>query len=744
MFEAGMRDRPFARPGIRRIAAVVLGLAALQSAPGVEGSCRPTSEPLALTAGALQVPRGAGGERGNFALNELARVERGLGREVVRDLGARMQLAEYANDAVSMAVLAAAYSADGADAEARQWAERALQAARTAPAHGEAVVAAVTSTVYFRLGLREEGLALLRRAATLYREAGDRPAAALVALNLARASRQPDEQRQMIATTLAELDTLGQSAHGRQAAVEAARIATELLPDSAMPGLLRQLDALAAAARATNDRQTLADTYYARALLAERRRAWPEVLRHNDAALAFAASGAVAAVAIAPDWLWQRGRALRALGKTDEAGSVYAELIVRLEQLKPAIDPALLGAGSTFRERYGDAYLELADLLLARTKTAGGEQRQSLLRRVREVTEFSKVVEVADYFRDPCIAPVVRARTVEAADARAITLYPIVFADRVELLVSRQSQISLATVPVQRAELVRIIDEFRLLLEKRATRQHLRPSRRLYDLLIRPVEELVIDSAGSTLVIVPDSILRTIPFAALHDGERYLVEKTALGTTISLSLTDPRKIDTVGVRAAVLGLTEARLGFAELPAVKEETGCISRVLHTEPQLDAGFTRKLLIANLSSEAPAIVHIASHGQFATDPRESFLLTYDARMDLDSLRAAVGAGAAGGRSLELLMLSACQTAAGDERSAMGLAGVALRSGARSALASLWFVNDDSTAELSARFYENLIARKLTRAAALREAQVAMIRDEHYSHPAYWAPFLMIGSWL
>ena len=116
----------------------------------------------------------------------------------------------------------------------------------------------------------------------------------------------------------------------------------------------------------------------------------------------------------------------------------------------------------------------------------------------------------------------------------------------------------------------------------------------------------------------------------------------------------------------------------------------------------------------------------------------------MDIDSLRAAVGAGTARSRSLELLMLSACQTAAGDERSAMGLAGVALRSGARSALASLWFVNDDSTAELSSRFYENLITRKLTRADSLRAAQVAMIHDDRYAHPAYWAPFLMIGSWL
>ncbi len=660
MSEAATPDPRAFRPHLRRVLAVTLALAMAPATTLLAASCRPDAQPLILAAGASAVA--SAGSSSDAVLDQLARVERGQGRDVVRDLSARIKTPGDVNDALTMAVLAAAYSADGADSEAREWAERAMQAAGNSSA--TAAVATVTSTVYFRLGLREEGLVLLRRGAQLYRAAGDRPAAALVSLNLARASRQPDEQRQMIDAVLAEWPALTQTFRGRKAAVETLRLAAELLPDAGLPGLNRPLETLAAAASAANDRPAQADIQFARALLAERRAAWGAVVRHNDAALTLAASGSVA---VSPDWLWQRGRALRAQGEPDRARSIYADLIARLEQLKPAIDPALLGAGSTFRERYGDAYLEYADLLLGRARGTGGDERQTLLRRVREVTEFSKLVEVADYYRDPCIASAVAPRTVEAADARAITLYPIVFADRIELLVSRQSQISLATVTVPRAELVKLIGEFRLLLEKRATRQHLRPSRRLYDLLIRPIEAMVFETPG-TLVIVPDAILRTMPFAALNDGEKYLVEKTSIGTTISLSLTDPRKIDAVGVRAAVLGLTEARLGFAELPAVKEETGRISKLLQTQPQLDEGFTRNLLITNLSSAAPSIVHIASHGQFATDPRESFLLTYDARMDIDTLRAAVGAGAARSRSLELLMLSACQTAAGDERSGDG----------------------------------------------------------------------------
>ena len=327
-------------PRLRRMVAVLLGAAALQATPEALAACRNADDTLLHIANAPAVP--LAGNRSDSVLNELARVERGLGREVVRDLTARMKSPGYAGEALTMAVLAAAHSADGADTEARQWAERAMQAAGTSNALFVATVATVTSTVYFRLGLREEGLVLLRRGATLYREAGDISAAALVSLNLARASRQPEEQRQMIESVLAELPALNQGVRGRQAAAETLRMAVMLLPDAALPGLNRPLDTLAESARIARDPHASADISFARALLAERRAGWTEVIRHNDAALTLAASGAVA---ISPDWLWQRGRALRAQGQVNEARSIYADLIARLEQLKPSIDPALLGAG---------------------------------------------------------------------------------------------------------------------------------------------------------------------------------------------------------------------------------------------------------------------------------------------------------------------------------------------------------------------------------------------------------------
>ena len=671
----------------------------------------------------------------------LARIDRGFGREVVRDILRRYPAGGAPPDAVTTAILAAAYGSEGADTEAREVADRALRAVRTDSPSREAQVTAIVSTVFLRLGLRDEGVALLKRASTLYLQSGDNLSAARVSINLARASRTLDERIQATDAAIAQLPVMESTALSRHTAFAVVRLAAELFPLTRLPEVEKHIDWLLRNARQFRDKSAEADAHFLRALVSERRQQWSLAFAENDASLTLAAK---AALPVAPDWLWQRARLLRAMTKLDEARAIYADLIARLGPMKSALDPVLLGIGSSFRERYGDAYLEYADLLLTHSQTAVAAERQRLLRHAREVAEFSKVVEISDYFRDPCIGSVAQAQAVDAADTAAVTLYPIVFSDRMDLLLSQGAKIELVTVPVARVDLVKAVRDFRGLLEKRTTAQHLRPSRRLYDMLIRPIEKFLPTEANATLVIVPDATLRSIPFSALHDGKRYLVERISLGTTVSLSLTNPRKIDTQDVRASVLGLTEARLGFTGLPAVKDETGRVAQTLRTSPQLDANFTRKRLMDEIALTNPSVVHIASHGQFSSDPRDSFLLTYDSKMDIDSLRAAVSSGSTANRSLELLMLSACQTAAGDERSAMGLAGVALRSGARSALASLWFVNDESTAELSSRFYENLIAKKLTRAAALRDAQMAMIADERFAHPAYWAPFLMIGSWL
>ncbi|MBY0431162.1 MAG: CHAT domain-containing protein, partial [Rhodospirillales bacterium] len=140
--------------------------------------------------------------------------------------------------------------------------------------------------------------------------------------------------------------------------------------------------------------------------------------------------------------------------------------------------------------------------------------------------------------------------------------------------------------------------------------------------------------------------------------------------------------------------------------------------------------------------SIIHIASHGFFGGEPEKTFVLTYETRLNMNKLEDLLKFERA--EPVELLTLSACDTAHGDDRAALGLGGVAVKAGARAALASLWPLVDESTELLVPEFYSQLRNSGLSKAQALRNAQLSILRQERYSHPAYWSPFILIGNWL
>jgi CHAT domain-containing protein len=156
----------------------------------------------------------------------------------------------------------------------------------------------------------------------------------------------------------------------------------------------------------------------------------------------------------------------------------------------------------------------------------------------------------------------------------------------------------------------------------------------------------------------------------------------------------------------------------------------------------------LLSNVEKELTenpySIVHIASHAQFDSDVTKTFLLTYDTKLNMDTLGRFMGLTTFRENAVELLTLSACQTAAGDDRAALGLAGIAVKAGARSALATLWVVNDPASAVLVSEFYRQLKDPSVSKAAALQQAQLKLLSDRRYRHPGYWGPFLLIGNWL
>jgi CHAT domain-containing protein len=454
--------------------------------------------------------------------------------------------------------------------------------------------------------------------------------------------------------------------------------------------------------------------------------------------------------AVAPEalyrWHWQTGRLKKAMGKRDEAITAYRQAAAALQSIRPEVALALRVVQSSFRESAGPVYFELADLLLLQA-AAIPERKKSepYLLEARDTIEQFKVAELRDYFRDECVdAARSRSKGIESLSKSAAVVYPILLPDRMELLVSLSSGLKRVSVPVTAETLTQEVRVFRKKVEKRTTLEYLPHAQQLYNWLIRPLEPVLKGLPIDTLVFVPDGPLRTIPMAALHDGKQFLIGKYAVATTPGLTLTDARPLKRGTINALSVGLTEAVQNFSPLPNVSQELKAIQGLYPGTLLLNKDFVVTRMEKELKEGRFTILHIASHGQMEGDPRKSFLLAFDGKLTMDKLTQAIGLLQFRDEPLELLTLSACQTAAGDDRAALGLAGVAIKAGAVSALATLWFINDQASSELVSEFYRQLKDSSVTKAVALQRAQLKLLDDPAFDHPAFWSPFLLLNNWL
>ncbi len=443
-------------------------------------------------------------------------------------------------------------------------------------------------------------------------------------------------------------------------------------------------------------------------------------------------------------WEWQQARLAAQRGDVEAALAGYRRAVAALQSVRHDIPVQYQDGRSSYRVTFGPLYREFSDLLLRRA-ASDPAHAQALRLEARGTIEQLKESELQDYFRDSCIADFKsRQRAIETIAAGTAVLYPISLPDRVELLVSFEQDQAQFTVPVSEAALSGEVQRFRELLEKRTTNEYLVPARQLYDQLIRPIDAALAAHHIDTLVVVPDTVLRIVPFAALHDGRNFLVERYATAIAPSLQLIDPRRLQLGGSVALVVGLSQSEQGFVALPEVPREVAAVHAIEGGKTLLDNAFTDASFADALKTAPYNIVHMASHAEFGTEPKQSFILAHDSKLTLDKLEADIKFDERRDSAVELLVLSACETASGDDRAALGLAGVALKAGARSAIASLWYVSDQASGDLVIDFYRQLQSNRLSKAMALQAAQRKLIAGLRFSHPAYWAPYLLIGNWL
>jgi len=501
----------------------------------------------------------------------------------------------------------------------------------------------------------------------------------------------------------------------------------------------------------------------------EQTQQWSEAQRLTEEALLLAQSSNAPDIAYL--WQWQLGRLLKVQAGEGKANSAtytsaiaaYKEAINTLNSLRNDLVATNLDLQFSFRESVEPVYRQLVGLLLQPpltppvappftksltpplSKGGLGGVSQENLQQAREVIESLQLAELDNFFREACLNA--RPEQIDRVDPKAAVIYPIILPDRLEVILSLPNQpLRHYATSIPQSELKSVLGKMRRALRRTAfDKERLPLAQQVYDWLIRPAESDLAASEIKTLVFALDGELKNLPMAVLHDGQQYLLEKYSIALTPSLQLLEPRPLTREHIKLLLGGLSEARLGFSRLPGVESEVKQIGSKITAQVLLNQQFTSAALQDQINAAPFSVVHLATHGQFSSNAENTFILAWDKPINVNELSGLLQARAKNERQpIELLVLSACQTATGDNRAALGLAGVAVRSGARSTLATLWSVDDQSTSSFMVEFYQALLQSNLTKAQALRHAQLALLKQPQFRHPYYWAPFVLLGNWL
>ncbi|NJL19848.1 MAG: CHAT domain-containing protein [Leptolyngbyaceae cyanobacterium SM1_3_5] len=482
--------------------------------------------------------------------------------------------------------------------------------------------------------------------------------------------------------------------------------------------------------------------------LYEQTQQWTEARSLTERSLLLAQ--AVNAADIAYQWQWQLGRILKAQDQVEAAIAAYQAAFETLRSLRSDLLATSPDLQFSFRENVEPVYRDLVELLLRRP-IASSPASQENLRQARQVIESLQLAELDNFFRTACLEGQ-QVAIDQIPDTRAAVLYPIILKDRLEVILSLPGQpLRQYTAIVPQSTVEATLSDLRQNLEKPFTTvQGKQLGQQVYDWLIRPIEaDLQVGSlegggAIATLSFVLDGSLRNVPMAALYDGSHYLIEKYSIALTPGLQLFQPQALERDRLRALVAGLSEERGGFSALTNVEQELQAIEAEIPSRVLLNQTFTSDALRAQIDRVPAAIVHLATHGQFSSNADETFILAWDRAIAVQEFGALLRSADERREAIELLVLSACETAAGDDRAVLGLAGVAVQSGARSTLASLWSLNDESAARFIRQFYQALLSPALSKTEALRQAQLTLLRDPDYRSPLYWAAYVLLGNWL
>jgi CHAT domain-containing protein len=499
---------------------------------------------------------------------------------------------------------------------------------------------------------------------------------------------------------------------------------------------------------------------------------------------------------------WRQGRLLGAQGQEQQAVSAFERAVNHIEAVRQDIPIEYPDGRSSFRDTLEPIYLGYVDLLLQGPEAATPAQETARLKQVRDVVELIKQTELQDFMGDRCAVEAVQGGSIGSVARGTAVLYPIILPERLELLLETSEGITRATTIVNNASLRAAAVAFAERL-RAGSADVAQSAQQLYDLLLRPLQPVLAAQQVQSLVVVPDGPLRMVPIGALHDGQRFVLEQYSVAMVTGMTMTNSAAPTGGRVSALVVGLATpgpvvAKLGSVgsqilqgagasqapgrglaahggtrtlrpirslnaagasgqdgaaslqalrerlALPGVKTEIEALSHILSGTTLLDADFTVDRFGDEAKTGDYRVVHIASHGVFGGSAETSYIMAYDNLLSMNGLQSVLQAERFHKTPIELLSLSACQTAEGNDRAPLGMSGAAIKARAKSVLGTLWPVDDEAARQVMERMYTGIAKSRLSKAEALRQAQLEVLKQPELKHPFYWAPFVLVGNWM
>lgn len=476
--------------------------------------------------------------------------------------------------------------------------------------------------------------------------------------------------------------------------------------------------------------------------LYEQTQQWPEAQHWTQQALLQAEF--LQAPALRYRWEWQLGRLQQQQGNLKEALVAYQAAVTSLQAVRNDLLAISADVQFSFRDDVEPVYRGLVELLL--TTEAGAPGQDHLKQAIQQVNAL-QLAELNNFLG--CnLVQVVDLASFET-DATAAKLYPMILPNKLAVVLEVPNQpLRYHEVRQPQETVLNLLQQLRQNLSVAdRTPEAIAELQQLYTWLLAPFQA-DLPEAIKTLVFVLDGELRNIPMAALYDGENYLIARYAVAVAPRLELFQPSP------RPAQLNVFLGGVGepqtlddraFPKIEYLNAELDEIQTLVRAkQPLLDQAFTESNLEQSLQAGDFSVVHLKTHGIFSSDPDETFIVAYQSLITGRELGRLIQLQRLGEASpVELLVLSACSTAQGDQRAVLGLAGIAVQAGARSVVSTLWEAQDLPNTQLMIRFYQELLNPQVSRAEALRTAQLHLL-ELGYATPHIWATYVLVGNWL